>query len=101
VEDVEQAQRLADKLWKVVEITKQDKPQPSKQVVIEAPKGERERVTLYGEEAVKLILGDVIKFKHTATSVVVNSGSQPWSAHDLKFERPSWGKTRWTAESFQ
>jgi hypothetical protein len=99
VEDVEQAIRLADKLWKVVEIKKQDKPPPSAQVVLEAPKGEREKVTLNGEEAIKLIVGDVIKFGHTPTSVMVNPGSQPSSAHDLEFDRPSWGKTRWKAES--
>ena len=75
VADFEQALRLAaPTVWKVLEMTKQITPTPSADVLLEAPKGIRERATLHGEEATKLVIGDVITCKHNARFITAHGG---------------------------
>jgi hypothetical protein len=96
VEEFDQAMRLAEnKLWKVMEITKRTTPKPSAEVVLEAPKGHRERLTLHGEEATELVVGDVITFKHDALFITTHPGG--WSG-PLEFDRPDGGTISWQAE---
>src|SRR5215467_15277258 len=54
------AHRLADKLWWVIEITKEYQPQFQAHVTLEAPDGERLALTLQGERARTLVHNDVI-----------------------------------------
>jgi hypothetical protein len=55
-----EADRLADKLWRVIDITKQYQPQFQAHVTLQAPDGERLAVTFDGESARTLIHDDVI-----------------------------------------
>src|SRR5438874_13126896 len=45
------ADRMADKLWWIIDITKQYEPQFQAHVTLEAPDGERVALTLQGESA--------------------------------------------------
>jgi hypothetical protein len=54
------ADRIADKLWWVIDITKQYQPQFQAHVTLEAPDGERLALTLHGESARTLVHEDVI-----------------------------------------
>jgi hypothetical protein len=55
-----EADRLADKLWRIIDITKQYQPQFQAHVTLQAPDGERLALTLQGESARTLIHDDVI-----------------------------------------
>ena len=60
-----QADRLAAKLWWVIDITKEYQPQFQAHVTLEAPDGERLALTLQGEHARTLVHDDVIALEHT------------------------------------
>src|SRR5919199_2562065 len=53
--------RIADKLWWIIDITKQYQPQVQVHVTLEAPDGERLALTLHGESARTLVHDDVIE----------------------------------------
>ena len=55
-----QGNRIADKLWWIIDITKQYQPQFQAHVTLEAPDGERLALTLQGESARTLVHDDVI-----------------------------------------
>jgi len=55
-----EADRLADKLWRILDITKQYQPQFQAYVTLEAPDGERVALTFQGESARTLVHDDVI-----------------------------------------
>src|SRR5438093_13566326 len=55
-----EADRLVDKLWRLLDITKQYQPQFQAHVTLEAPDGERVALTFQGESARTLVHGDVI-----------------------------------------
>ena len=52
-----EADRLADKLWRILDITKQYQPQFRAYVTLEAPDGERVALTFQGESARTLVHG--------------------------------------------
>ena len=55
-----QADRMADKLWWIIDITKEYQPKFQAHVTLEAPDGERLALTLHGESARTLVHDDVI-----------------------------------------
>src|SRR5262249_27027520 len=55
-----EADRLADKLWRILDITKQYQPQFQAYVTLEAPDGERVALTFQVESARTLVHDDVI-----------------------------------------
>ena len=55
-----QADRMADKLWWIIDISKEYQPQFQAHVTLEAPDGERLALTLQGERARTLVHDDVI-----------------------------------------
>src|SRR5262249_10767942 len=59
-----QADRLVDKLWWIIDITKEYQPQFQAHVTLEAPDGERLALTLHGESARTLVHDDVIELEH-------------------------------------
>src|SRR5215470_6747934 len=52
--------RIAEKLWWIIDITKQYQPQVQVHVTLEAPDGARLALTLQGESARTLVHDDVI-----------------------------------------
>ncbi len=54
------ADRIADKLWWIIDITKEYQPQFQAHVTLEAPDGERLALTFTGESARTLVHDDVI-----------------------------------------
>src|SRR6266699_3548353 len=54
---------MADKLWWIIDITKQYQPQFQAHVTLEAPDGERLALTLHGESARTLVHDDVIELE--------------------------------------
>jgi hypothetical protein len=91
-----EADRLADKLWRVIDIAKQYQPQFQAYVTLEAPDGERLAVTFDGESARILVHHDVIVLDRKPDV----HGAIP--EHDLgpyfipRFAK--WGKPRWLSE---
>src|SRR6267143_2959342 len=60
-----QANQMTDKLWRIIDITKQYQPQFQAHVILEAPDGERLALTLPGESARTLVYDDVIALART------------------------------------
>jgi hypothetical protein len=58
-----EADRLADKLWRILEITKEYQPHFQAHVTLEAPDGERLALTFQGESARTLVHHDVIELE--------------------------------------
>jgi hypothetical protein len=91
-----EADRLADKLWRVIDITKQYQPQFQAHVTLEAPDGERLAVTFDGESARTLIHDDVIELdrKPDVHGDIPEHDMGPYFIPRLA----KWGKPRWLSE---
>ncbi len=91
-----QAERMADKLWWILDITKQYQPEFQAHVTLEAPDGERVALTFQGERACTLVQDDVIALER-------KPGVQPDAPEQAIGEyfiphRAKWGKPRWWSE---
>jgi hypothetical protein len=91
-----EADRLADKLWRVIDITKQYQPQFQAHVTLEAPDGERVALTFQGESARTLIHDDVIALERKP-GVLADIPEQARGEYFIPY-RPKWGKPRWWRE---
>jgi hypothetical protein len=91
-----EADRLADKLWRIIDITKQYQPQFQAHVTLEAPDGERLALTLQGESARTLIHEDVIVLdrKPDVHGDISKQDMGPYFIPRLA----KWGKPRWLSE---
>ena len=91
-----EADRLADKIWRIVDITKQYVPQFQVYVTLEAPDGERLALTLQGESARTLIHDDVIALdrKPGVHGEIPEQEMGPYFLPRLA----KWGKPRWFSE---
>jgi hypothetical protein len=91
-----EADRLADKLWRVIDITKQYQPQFQAHVTLQAPDGERLAVTFDGESARTLIHDDVIVLdrKPDIHGDIPEHDMGPYFIPRLT----KWGKPRWLSE---
>ena len=88
-----QADRIADKLWWILDITKQYQPQFLAHVTLEAPDGERLALTFQGEHARTLVHDDVIALERKP----VVQPDLPEQAMGASFipHLAKWGKPRW------
>ena len=95
VRDLE-ADRLADKLWRILDITKQYQPQFQAYVTLEAPDGERVALTFQGESARTLVHDDVITLARKSDM----PADLPEHAMGGYFipSFAKWGKPRWWSE---
>ena len=91
-----QADRMADTLWWIIDITKEYQPQFQAHVTLEAPDGERLALTLHGESARTLVHDDVIELERKP-GVPSNSPEQEMGA-DVIPHLATWGKPRWWSE---
>jgi hypothetical protein len=91
-----EADRLSDKLWRVIDITKQYAPQFQAHVTLEAPDGERLALTLQGENARTLIHDDVIALdrKPDVHGDIPEQEMGPYFIPRIA----KWGKPRWFSE---
>jgi hypothetical protein len=91
-----EADRLADKLWRVIDITKQYQPQFQAHVTLEAPDGERLALTFDGESARTLIHDDVMVLdrKPEVHGDIPEQDMSPSFIPRLA----KWGKPRWVSE---
>ena len=90
------ADRLADKLWWIIDITKQYQPQFQAHVTLEAPDGERLALTFQGVRARTLVHDDVIELERKPGV----QADAPEHAMDASFipHLAKWGKPRWWSE---
>ena len=91
-----EADRLADKLWRILDITKQYQPQFQAYVTLEATDGERVALTFQGESARTLVHDDVIALERKA-GVQVDAPEQAIGAYFIP-HLVKWGKPRWWSE---
>jgi hypothetical protein len=91
-----EADRLADKLWRIIDITKQYQPQLQAHVTLEAPDGERLALTFDGASARTLVHDDVIALDRKP-NVSAESPEQDMGASFLP-RLAKWGKPRWWRE---
>ena len=91
-----EADRLADKLWRVIDITKEYQPQFQAHVTLEAPDGERLALTLQGEHARTLVHDDVIELERKP-GVQADISEQAMGV-DVIPHLATWGKPRWWSE---
>ena len=91
-----QANKIADKLWWIIDITKQYQPQFQAHVTLEAPDGERLALTLQGENARTLVHDDVIALARKP-GVQADIPEQAMGA-DVIPHLATWGKPRWWSE---
>jgi len=91
-----QADRLADKLWWVLDITKEYQPQFQAHVTLEAPDGERLALTLHGERARTLVHDDIIELEGKP-GIQADSPEQEIGAYVIP-HLATWGKPRWWSE---
>jgi len=91
-----QIDQMTDKLWWIIDITKQYQPQFQAYVTLEAPDGERLALTLHGERARTLVHDDVIALERTP-GVQADSPEQEMGA-DVIPHLATWGKPRWWGE---
>jgi hypothetical protein len=91
-----EADRLADKLWRILDITKQYQPQFQAYVTLEAPDGERVALTFQGESARTLVHDDVITLARKSDM----PADLPEHAMGGYFipSFATWGKPRWWSE---
>jgi hypothetical protein len=92
----QQADRLADKLWWIIDITKEYQPQFQAHVTLEAPDGERLALTLHGESARTLVHDDVIELdrKPGVQADIPEHAMREYFIPHLA----TWGKPRWWSE---
>jgi hypothetical protein len=91
-----EADRLAAKLWRVIDLTKQYQPQFQAHVTLEAPDGERLAVTLQGESARTLIYDDVLALDRKP-DVHGDSSEHDMGAYFIP-RLAKWGMPRWLSE---
>ena len=91
-----QADRLVDKLWWIIDITKEYQPQFQAHVTLEAPDGERLALTLQRESARTLVHDDVIALARKP-GVQADIPEQAMGA-DVIPHLATWGKPRWWSE---
>jgi len=91
-----QADRIAEKLWWIIDITKEYHPQFQAHVTLEAPDGERLALRFPGESARTLVRDDVIALERQPEVPV----DAPEPARDASFipHLATWGKPRWWSE---
>jgi hypothetical protein len=84
--------RIAEKLWRVIDITKQYQPFQV-YVTLESPDGERVALTFAGESAKTLVRSDVIELepKTGIPADIPEDAMGRWLIPHL----PKWGKPRW------
>ena len=90
------ADQMADKLWWIIDITKEYQPQFQAHVTLEAPDGERLALTLQGESARTLVHDDVIELerKPGVPSDILEQAMDAYVIPHLA----TWGKPRWWSE---
>ena len=88
--------QIADKLWWIIDITKQYQPQVQVHVTVEAPDGERLALTFPGESARTLVHDDVIVLDRKP-GVPSDSSEQAMGAYFIP-RLATWGKPRWWSE---
>ena len=88
--------RIADKLWWIIDITKQYQPQVQVHVTLEAPDGERLALTLQGESARTLVHDDVIVLDRKPG--VPSALSEQAMGEYFMPRLAKWGKPRWWSE---
>jgi hypothetical protein len=88
--------RIAEKLWWIIDITKQYQPQVQVHVTLEAPDGARLALTLQGESARTLVHDDVIILDRQprVPSDVAEQALREYFIPRLA----KWGKPRWWSE---
>jgi hypothetical protein len=91
-----QADRLADKLWWIIDITKEYQPQFQAHVTLEAPDGERLALTLQGERARTLVHDDVIELE-PKPGVQADIPEHAMGAYVIP-HLAKWGKPRWWSQ---
>jgi hypothetical protein len=91
-----QADRIADKLWWIIDITKQYQPQFQAHVTLEAPDGDRLALTFQGESARTLVHDDVITLERKP-GVQADLPEQAMGAYFIP-HLAKWGKPRWWRE---
>src|SRR5919108_4470491 len=88
--------RIADKLWWIIDITKQYQPQVQVHVTLEAPDGERLALTLQGESARTLVHDDVIELE-PKPGVQADIPEHAMGAYVIP-HLAKWGKPRWWSQ---
>ena len=91
-----EADQLADRLWWIIDITKQYQPPFQAHVTLEAPDGERVALTCHGESARTLIHDDVIALERKP-GVHVDVPEQAMGEYFIP-RLVKWGKPRWWSE---
>jgi hypothetical protein len=91
-----QADRIADKLWWIIDITKEYQPQFQAHVTLEAPDGERLALTWQGESARTLVHDDVIALERKPG--VQADLPEPALGESFIPHLATWGKPRWWRE---
>lgn len=91
-----EADRLADKLWRILEITKEYQPHFQAHVTVEAPDGERLALTFHGESARILVHHDVIELERKM-DLPHEIPDEALGAYVIP-RRVKLGKTRWWRE---
>ena len=91
-----EADRIADKLWRILDLTKQYQPQFQAHVTLEAPDGERLALSFPGERARTLVHDDVIELARNPG--VASENAEQALGEDFIPTLAKWGKTRWWSE---
>ena len=91
-----EADRLADKLWRILDITKQYQPQFQAYVTLEAPDGERVALTFQGESARTLVHDDVITVARKS-DIPADLPEHAMGGYFIP-SFAKWGKPRWWSE---
>jgi hypothetical protein len=91
-----EADRLADKLWRVIDITKQYQPQFQAHVTLEAPDGERLALTFQRESARTLVSHDIIELERTR-EIPADIPDEALGAYFIP-RHAKLGKPRWWGE---
>ena len=91
-----QADRMADKLWWIIDITKQYQPQFQAHVTLEAPDSERLALTFEGESARTLVHDDVIALERKPG--IQADIPEPAMGEYFLPHLAKWGKPRWWSE---
>ena len=91
-----EADRLATKLWWILDITKQYQPPFLAHVTLEAPDGERLALTFQGESARTLVPNDVIALDRKPGAQAKSPEDEMGPYFIPRFAK--WGKPRWWSE---
>jgi hypothetical protein len=91
-----EAKRLADKLWRILDLTKEYQPQFQAHVTLEAPDGERLALTFQRESARTLVHHDVIELER-AREIHADIPDEALGAYFIP-RRVKLGTTRWWCE---